>query len=536
MQGWSAASLLAAALAAALATAGLAPAAAAADARPPHVVQDPYYGDVLFYFFQDHYFSALTRLMVAQHFERLTHHADEAEILRGGLLLSFGLHREAGEVFDKLIASGAPPRVRDRAWYYLAKIRYQRGLPALAEQALGHIEQPLPPDLEEDRGLLQANLLMGRGDYAGAARVLQAMPGSAAVNGAGGATAGALGRFFSGGSSAATGKSGTSGTGALYVRYNLGVALIKSGDVAGGSALLDQIGKAPAATEETRSLRDKANLALGFAALQDNHPAAARDDLERIRLNGMLASKALLGFGWAAAALNQPKEALVPWTELAQRDLGDSAVLEAKLAVPYALAELGAYGQALDRYNEAIGAYAGESVRLDESIAAIRSGKLLDGLLALNPGDEMGWFWNIDTLPEMPHAGHLALVLAQHDFQEGFKNYRDLQLLALNLKEWEGNLAAFGDMLANRCQAYAERLPVVRGREHALGISNLEQRRDDLTAELAQVAAQGDGAALADARERDLGSSTGRRRASARASWPRPASATGGLPARSTGS
>ena len=146
--------LAGAALLAALTGGGAA--ARSAEPEPRHVVKDPYYGDALFYFFEDHYFSSLTHLMVAQHFGRLSHHADEAEVLRGGLLLSFGLHREAGEIFERLIAQGASPPVRDRAWYYLAKIRYQRGYAAQAEDALGRVEHPLPPDLEEDRGLLRA--------------------------------------------------------------------------------------------------------------------------------------------------------------------------------------------------------------------------------------------------------------------------------------------------------------------------------------------------------------------------------------------
>src|SRR5271165_2921134 len=68
-------------------------------AAPRHVVKDPYFGDSLFYFYQQRYFTSLTDLMVSQHFARLTHHADEAELLRGGMYLSYGLHREAGEIF-----------------------------------------------------------------------------------------------------------------------------------------------------------------------------------------------------------------------------------------------------------------------------------------------------------------------------------------------------------------------------------------------------------------------------------------------------
>ena len=110
-------------------------------------VQAPHYGDGLFHFYQDHYFSSVTSLMVSQHFDRLPTHWDDAEVLRGGLLLSYGLHREAGTIFERLAQTSATPAVRDRAWYYLAKIRYQRGLPAEAETAIARIGGALPAAL-----------------------------------------------------------------------------------------------------------------------------------------------------------------------------------------------------------------------------------------------------------------------------------------------------------------------------------------------------------------------------------------------------
>jgi len=455
--------------------AGGAPACAseAVDAQTRHVVRDPHYGDSLFYFYQQRYFTSLTTLMASQQFGRVSHHAEEAEVLRGGLYLSYGLHREAAEIFTRLIDAGAPPAVRDRAWYYLAKIRYQRGFLAQAEEALGRIKAPLPPQLEEDRALLQANLLMARGDYAGAAEILKPLA--------------------------------KADKDALYARYNLGVALIKSGSVARGSEMLDEIGVLPARSEEFRSLSDKANVALGFAALQNKDAERARVYLERVRLSGMMANKALLGFGWAADALGRPKDALVPWTELTGRDASDAAVLEAKLAVPYALGEMQAYPQALEQYRGAIQTFDRESTSLDESISAIRAGKLLEDLLASNPGEEMGWFWNIDRLPRMPHAGHLVEVLALHQFQEEFKNYRDLQFLAKNLRDWASNLGVIEDMLANRRQAFAERLPQVQVMARNTGISALEKERDDLAGELAHAQEQADGLAFADAKERALG-------------------------------
>jgi tetratricopeptide (TPR) repeat protein len=256
-----------------------APLLAAAQAGKPAPVKEPYWGAILFDYYQERYFTAITGLMASQHFDRVPLHADEAEILRGGLLLSYGLHEEAGRIFAALIDKGAAPSVRDRAWYFLAKIRYQRGLPQQAEAALDRVQGQLPAEVEDDRGLLAAQLMMARSDFAGAAAMLQALPR-------------------------------TSG-GTPYALYNLGVALIKSGDTTGGARVLNQLGTTPAPTEEIRSLRDKTNVALGFAALQDQRADDARAALARVRLNGLHSNKALLGFGWAAAAKKDTRQALV---------------------------------------------------------------------------------------------------------------------------------------------------------------------------------------------------------------------------------
>jgi hypothetical protein len=60
-------------------------------------VQDLHYGDVLYYFYQDDHFDALVRLAAYRDQGRLTAHARDAELLRGGLYLSLGQHREAAK-------------------------------------------------------------------------------------------------------------------------------------------------------------------------------------------------------------------------------------------------------------------------------------------------------------------------------------------------------------------------------------------------------------------------------------------------------
>jgi len=59
-------------------------------------------------------------------------------------------------------------------------------------------------------------------------------------------------------------------------------------------------------------MRDKANLALGFAYLQADQAGRARVPLERVRLDGPYSSRALLGDGWARAAQGDFRAALVP--------------------------------------------------------------------------------------------------------------------------------------------------------------------------------------------------------------------------------
>jgi hypothetical protein len=365
--------------------------------------------------------------------------------------------------------------VRDRAWYFLAKIRWQRGLTGEADEALARIERALPAPLQEDRLLLAANVAMARGEFTRAAELLRGM----------------------------TDDKKKPSQASHYARYNLGVALVKAGDVAGGSALLDEVGRVGAATEEQRGLRDRANVALGFAALQDGRGDDARRVLERVRLQSLHANRALLGFGWAAAQAKQPEKALVPWTELAGRAIGDAAVLEAKIALPYAHAELGAYGQALEGYEGAVAQFDREHQALGESIAAIGAGKLVDALDARNPGQEMGWFWSLTDLPEMPHAGHLAPVLASHEFQEAFKNHRDLKFLERNLAQWRESMGAYRTMLDERRQRFADRAP--RTRDGAAFTSDTlaeaQSRRATLAAELTRVEREGDAIAFADPKQ-----------------------------------
>jgi hypothetical protein len=134
-------------------------------------------------------------------------------------------------------------------------------------------------------------------------------------------------------------------------------------------------------------------------------------------------------------------------------------VQESFLAVPYAFSKLNAGAQSAEYYESALSSFASESDNLDAAIAHIHEGHMLDDLLGEDKDARYGWFWQLKSLPDSPQSRYLYSVLADNDFQEGLKNYRDMAYLQGTLRHWDDSMEAFAAMIDTRQQAYAERLP-----------------------------------------------------------------------------
>lgn len=474
--------LLVATLAAALLAMGVAAEATArerkvSEPRPligaPQVVRDLHWGDVLFYFYQGDHLQALTRLGAAQDFNLLSHHGVEAELLKGGLYLSLGQHEEAGRIFKALLNDNVPLDVRNRAWFYLAKVWYQRNYLENSAAALSSIRGALPGDLEPERHLLEAQVLMFLNRYDDAIRALE--------------------RWQPVGDHSDVWSS--------YARFNIGVAMVRQERVEEAAELLNDVGQIAAPTEELAALRDKANLALGFAWLKANRPADAKKVLQRVRLQGPLSNKALLAVGWAESAEKRFNKALAPWMELRDRNMLDAAVQESYLAIPYAYAQLAANGQAAEQYANAVEAFSAESKRIDESIDSIRNGSLLGAIVENDKADQVGWYWQLQNLPDAPETRYLYHLLASHEFQEGLKNYRDLRLMRRNLATWTLSVQAFEDMIDTRRRAFDQRLPGLHSTLGTVDLDAIEAHKNEMESRLSATERDNNGAALATARE-----------------------------------
>ena len=435
-------------------------------------VRDLHYGEVLFNFYNEDYFTAITQLLASKQLHRMPNHQIDSELLLGGLDLSYGLHQEAAQVFHRVLDANADAQVRNRAWYYLGKMAFQRGYLDEAEHYLQRLSGEVQEEVQGDRQLLLGQVLMAQARYADAANALTQWQGPEEWE--------------------------------PYADYNLGVALIHAGRTEKGSEILDQVGSMKADSVEQDALRDKANLALGFGFLKADQPARARPYLERVRLHGPYSNMALLGAGWADAQIEEYRKALTPWSELRGRKVIDASVQESMLAVPYVFARLNLPGQAANLYQEAIDAYIREMASLDSAIEAIREGNLVSELMRYTAEPEMGWFWRLKTLPDLPETRYLTELMADHNFQEALKNFRDLSFLQANLVHWAHNIDTFEDMLTTRRQRYEMHLGPAQQALAQVDFADIRARRDTLAARLKVIGQDRDWLGLANTDEQAL--------------------------------
>ena len=391
----------------------------AAAQTPDDSIKDLEYGEVLFHFYQDDYFSALSHLMAAKEKRQINHHQDEAQLLLGGLQLSYGMRHHAEQQFQKVLYTTADTGKRNHAWYYVSKAAYQHGDMEHALQTLNRIVPTQNADAQNKIALLKASAQMKLEDNVAAARTLGAAIDSSPLR--------------------------------PYLEINQGIALLREGNLKEGKQLLDKFDRFDAKTEEAQALLDRANLALGYKLLQEGDAEDSLRYLNRVRLKGALSNAALLGAGWANAQQEQYEAALTPWLELQKRAHFDIAVQESYLAVPYAFAKLGDTQRAIHFYENSITYYHDEVEQVRSVIQAVESESFIEALSAVEH-EEI----NADSENQ-----YLVDLLAENSFQKDLKAYRELNDLKRRISHWHQNIDVLRDLVSARRAAYKQRAPVI---------------------------------------------------------------------------
>ena len=438
----------------------------------PQTINDLRYGETLYQLFQENYFSAITRLTVAEKQRPIRDQGAEPELLLGSLYLSYGMHRAAGEIFSRLLNSNVPQNTRNKIWFYLARLRYFGGDFEGAREALQRIEGKLPAYYEGSRWNLLANILLRQHHYQQAINVLQYFPGEPIWK--------------------------------AYSEFNVGVTLSRIGQTQASQKWLDIVGRLPAAGEEVRALRDRANLALGYTEIQAHKPEEAIQAFGRIRLSGPLSNKALLGIGWAHQQQKDYNAALIPWMELRKRPTINTSVQEALLAIPHTLELLKKPQAALAYYSEAENTYNNELTRLANVLSAVETGELLDALKPPSVDDESLQLREQSRLPDSISTPYLSNLMASHEFQNTYQSYRELLFLQHRLQFWQQQLPSYRLMINERKKGYQQKLEIIRDDKRLQQLAGLIKRRGKLAHDLQQIESTQNGLALVEGDERGV--------------------------------
>ncbi len=445
-----------------LSAALLSAAAGVPASEAPPTVRDLAWGEVLFEHYQGQRMEALVRLSAGQARGELAHHGAEAELLKGGLYLAWGLRDEAAEIFRALLSGAARPEQRDAAWYWLARIHHERGEHARAAAALDSIVASLPANMQADRVDLESRVLIALGRNADAAELL----------------AGSV----------------QPGTWRGFAEFNRAVALARADRLDAALPILQKLGEERAGDRESAVLRDRANLALGLARLDADDAAGARAALDRVSLDGPYAARALLAAGWAEAQRENYRGALGPWTALTAAADFDGAALEAMLAIPWAWHQLDENGESVAGYERAAAACDAELLRLGAARSLARGEALLSIALAdQDPAQVDG-----------PLAPYLYALAADHPFRAVASDLRDLAELRENLLTWRHSLAALRDMVETRRARFEQVAPRAEFRLEQDRLGPLRSRYAAAEAHLAKLRTSGTQAALATPAEQQL--------------------------------
>lgn len=480
-----------------LALLGLVCASAWAGPKAKTSVADLRYGVALYDYYQQDYLSALSELMVADARNGIQGHGNNPELIAGGISLAFGMEAHAENVFRDILQDNSRPQaVRDAAWFYLGKLQYLRGEWDLAAQSFARVSPEFKPGLRAQMESLQINIAIHQQQIDGY--------------------------------SLAQLKKAKLGDWNPYVLYNLGAAHARAGDFKSAQDYFREladwdVSDNPQRQREQWALQDKAHTAMGYSYLAQQSYVGAIEEFTRVRLDGLYANQALLGYGWAAVAQEEYAKALKPWQLLRERSLIHPEVQESLLALPYAYEKLKAPGEAVKAYQTAENLLQNQINLLRDMRASLTREQLLTLIGSEpvsaetlktwskqgrddNPGqataavtdDGQNWLRLDQTSIIKTRSAYLSELFAHNEFQAAVLQLRDLLRLQKLLRDWQPKLDIYQELLLEK---QAE-----RGRQEQQMATNrlsereqeLNSQRDQLQAQIQQIENDDDYVALAD--------------------------------------
>jgi len=414
----------------------------------PERAHDLRYGWALYEYHQGNALEALTQLAVAREQGGIEGHGDHPALVEGGLMLSWGMTREASRLFTELLgADGAGSTlsadVRNQVWFYLGKVFYLEGDHELASENLervdGDILAKANHNLFREWIYLQARLAMMSarlGDETELASLHAQLEDTDIWS--------------------------------LYLRYNSAVSSLAAGDAVAAEAelqalisLIDQSTDSDEPEAERQGLLSRARLSLARLYLRGNQFDAALRVLGEMPLNGVFADQALFDYAVAAAGQGRPERALDALDTLAKRDLFLPWRQQVPFARAYVLEQMNRPESALPAFQKAADHYQSRIEELDKIRDRLSEESLMaqldfsrdsDGILT----DSYG------RLRVQPVDFGMAEVLASETFQQALAELNELYRMQSFIAERQSRFESFRIMLETREQQRQVRIAQTR--------------------------------------------------------------------------
>lgn len=453
--------------------------------EPPARVHDLQYGTVLYEHFQGHSFEALTQFAVAEKRGGIRGHGDHPKLVQGGIMLAYGMTRNARDLFESMLDDAVTPEARNQAWFYLGKVFYLEGDNVRAADALDRVDGDI---LEDDDTALFHEWLYLRGQLAlrtqgsSVAQIItdltEKLPEDSLWN--------------------------------PYLKYNLAIQQMASGHVEAASSGLNELAaqlhdtlpeledeseaadedelsadelKERADTRERRALFERVRLSLGQLRLQQGDNNAALENLSAISLDSVFSDEALYHYAVAASEAQSWGLALQALETLQQRTLFSPWLQQVPYARGYVYEQLDRPQSALEAYRQAANHYQALVTQLDRTRNDLSESQIIAGLrfdsgagddapmqyARLNLGNTQIANDAYGRLRVEPGDFNLAFLLSRESFQLALRDLHELYELKQRMRQREQQLASFDVMLDTRAQLRERKIGETRASLATLG-------------------------------------------------------------------
>jgi hypothetical protein len=401
-------------------------------------LRDLKYGTILFDYYQQNYFASLIGYEVANSRGELNHQLDEARLLHGGMTLSYGLPDEAEGIFQQLLNADSSrdsdrsnaeisDEVRNKAWFYLAKMYYHKGEAKKAATTLGYIQGDIPSIIHNEYNYLATLINIRNNNLNSVEKALNSVM---------------KGSVFE-----------------PYLIFNLASSQLASGDIKSSEINFQKVityGNTHP-KEEFQVLADRAKQALAHIDVEQGDLLSAWSHLQFVRTTGLYSNRALLSYGWTAIKLERYDIAIPALSALDHRSISIAEVQEAKVLLAHLYEQQGAPRTALKQYLLAERAFAGGIESID-SARRIIAGQRIPEEFVINLDammDETDWYGSEPSLDYNKLTPFLIELMSSNSFHIVLKELRDLYALRENLSYWSRQAQEHQLIISHRHQGWS---------------------------------------------------------------------------------